>query len=217
MTDPAAGPVLGLEASSSRPGVALLDASGAPLDGWTQAEGVSGTAALAAATGALLERHGLGVADLLGVAVGTGPGSYTGLRAAIALARAMTLAAQRPLVGVPSVAAAARASLTRDAALTDVVVLLDARRGELYRADYRREGEDLAVVAEPHLVPVDAPLPAESESVAIVREPLPDAYDVAALGRARLATGGMDPAGVRPLYLKRAHAEIAWEERQRER
>ena len=47
----------------------------------------------------------------------------------------------------------------------------------------------------------------------MIREPVPDAYDVAALGRERLAAGGDDPADVRPLYLKRSHAEIAFDER----
>ena len=85
----------------------------------------------------------------------------------------------------------------------------------------------LRVLAPPRLVSareIDGPdgiapvagaeqVPAERRRV--VREPVPDAYDVGRLGRARLARGGDDPAVVLPLYLKRSQAEIALEERQR--
>lgn len=132
------GPVLALEASSLEPSVALLGPGGERLGSWRQPAGVRGTAGLAQAAGALLERHGVPAAALGGVCVGIGPGSYTGVRAAIALARGLVFAARRPLVGVPSVAAAAAALLREHEDARCVVVLLDARRGQLYRADYER-------------------------------------------------------------------------------
>ena len=67
----------------------------------------------------------------------------------------------------------------------------------------------------PRLVPsseVEA-LGDSTASQIIVREPDPDGYDVAALGRRRLVAGGDAPATVLPLYLKRSHAELALEER----
>jgi tRNA threonylcarbamoyl adenosine modification protein YeaZ len=210
------GPVLALEASSLRPSAALLDGAGDLLGSWAQLAGVRGTAALGAGVGELLDRHGLAVGDLLGVVVGLGPGSYTGLRAAAALGRALVLPDGLPLAGVPSVAAAARSVLVAEPDVERIVVLLDARRDQLYRADYVRQSDgSLATTMEPCLVAVDDPLPDPGPSVRIVREPVPEAYDVAVLGRARLMDGGDDPASVRPLYLKRSHAEIAWEESRR--
>jgi tRNA threonylcarbamoyladenosine biosynthesis protein TsaB len=223
--------VLALEASTRRPGVALLDAEGALLAGWTPEADVSGTAELAWRAGELLAGAGLAAADLAGVAVGVGPGSYTGLRSAIALARGLAFGAGLPLAGVHSSAAAARGLLADDPELTEVVVLLDARRGELYRADYRRgpppappappgAGGDapswtLLESAPPRLVAADAPLPEPTRARLIAREPPVSAYHVAVLGRARLRAGGDDPARVLPLYLKRSHAELAAERRDR--
>jgi tRNA threonylcarbamoyl adenosine modification protein YeaZ len=215
------GPVLAIEASSLAPSLALAGPGEEPLGHWQAPEGARGTAMLAAAAAELLDAAGLKAADLMGVVVGTGPGSYTGTRAAIALARGIAFPGGLPIAGVPSVAAAARAALREDPQLEHVVVLIDARRGEVYRADYTRAGASEGPIAQeeqpPRLVAEADAEPAADAStgagLSVIREPVPDAYDVAALGRERLAAGGDDPAGVRPLYLKRAHAEIVFDER----
>jgi len=216
---PNPAPLLAIDASSSRPTVALTGPAGEPWGCWTQEAGRRGTAELAVRAGELLQARGLAVTDLGGVAVGIGPGSYTGLRAAIAFARGLTHAGGLPLAGIVSVEAAALASLRAHPAATAVTVVLDARRDECYRADYQRDGAWLVEVGAPRLVPsseIDA-LGDSTASQIIVREPDPDGYDVAALGRRRLVAGGDAPATVLPLYLKRSHAEIALEERTRRR
>ena len=224
------GPILALEASTLRPGAALLGPAGEPWGRWQQGEGERGTAPLAAAAAELLKARGLQVSDLLGVAVGTGPGSYTGTRAAIAFARALVFAGGGRLVGVPSVAAAALGELRRRPEARDVIVLVDARRGEVYRADYARaddaapgsratgslaSGAGVRELKPPRLVAGPEASPAQNEFVFVIREPVPDPYDVAAVGRGRLLLGGDDPAAVLPLYLKRSHAEIVFDERVR--
>lgn len=50
----------------------------------------------------LLQRHQLSSADLGGIAVAIGPGSYTGLRVGLAVAKGLSLANQIPLIGVPT-------------------------------------------------------------------------------------------------------------------
>jgi tRNA threonylcarbamoyl adenosine modification protein YeaZ len=211
----AAGPVLALDASTPTAGAALIGPAGEPWGAWSQARGLRGTAHLAVAAGALLAARGLRAADLLGVAVGIGPGSYTGSRAAIALARGLTLPGGVLLAGVPSTAAAARAALRADPRLRRVIVLIDARRGECYRADYERAAPPAGLVERlsPRLVPDADALTAQDEFVSVIREPVPDPYDVAAVGRERLLAGGDAPAAVLPLYLKRSHAEIVFDER----
>lgn len=80
---------------------------------------------------ALLERTGLRFADLDRIAVGRGPGTFTGLRIAIATARGLAHAGGAELTGVPTLevlAAGANASA--------VLALLDARRGEAFAAGY---------------------------------------------------------------------------------
>lgn len=74
----------------------------------------------------LLHRHGLTPRNLTGVAVGTGPGSYTGLRVGITAAKTLAYAVGCPLVAVPTFAAVAA-----DVPGT-VDVIADALQGTIY-------------------------------------------------------------------------------------
>ncbi|MCP9488972.1 MAG: tRNA (adenosine(37)-N6)-threonylcarbamoyltransferase complex dimerization subunit type 1 TsaB [Solirubrobacteraceae bacterium MAG38_C4-C5] len=80
---------------------------------------------------ALLERAGLRFADLDRVAVGLGPGTFTGLRIAIATGHGLAHASGTGLVGVPTLEALAAGA---DGAA--VLAVLDARRGEAFAAEY---------------------------------------------------------------------------------
>jgi tRNA threonylcarbamoyl adenosine modification protein YeaZ len=218
MSGAAGGPLLAVDASTLEASVALVAADGRLLGRWRQAPGERGTARLASATAELLDAAGVTVSGLSGLVVGTGPGSYTGLRAAIAFVRGLALPASLPLAGVASVAAAARAALLDDPGLAEVVTVLDARRGECYRADYERDGDATRTKRAPCLVPateIEALEREASQGRVVLREPAVDAGHLAALGRPRLAAGGDPPATVLPLYLKRSHAEIALEQRAR--
>lgn len=66
------------------------------------------------------------------VLVDVGPGSFTGLRIGIAAARALGLAWDVTVAGCTSTALIAAAALARDPTLAEVVVILDAGRGQLY-------------------------------------------------------------------------------------
>jgi tRNA threonylcarbamoyladenosine biosynthesis protein TsaB len=68
------------------------------------------------------------------IAVGIGPGSFTGLRIGVASARALARSLGIPLVGVSTLQALALAA--REANRRAVLVLLDARRGELFAAGW---------------------------------------------------------------------------------
>lgn len=83
--------------------------------------------------------------DLL--AVGLGPGSFTGLRVGLADAKGLSRAVEKPIVGVSSLAALAYtpARIHPDAT---VVASIDARRREVYAAAYRWDGDELVEVLE---------------------------------------------------------------------
>lgn len=74
------------------------------------------------------------------IAVGVGPGSFTGLRVGIATARALGLSRGLPLSGVGTLDALAR-GLREAAKDSDCLVVLDARRGEVAAALYKTGGE----------------------------------------------------------------------------
>ncbi len=84
----------------------------------------------------VLRESGGRVPDL--VAVGLGPGSFTGLRVGLMAAKSLAYAWTRPLVGFESLAAIAAGALWLDHA----TVVLDAQRGGLFMASFRRETED---------------------------------------------------------------------------
>jgi tRNA threonylcarbamoyladenosine biosynthesis protein TsaB len=84
-----------------------------------------------------MERAGVGWSDLEAIAVGVGPGTFTGLRIGIATARALATANELPLRRVSSLAALAAGI---DAPLR--LPLIDARRGELFCALFE-DGEEL--------------------------------------------------------------------------
>jgi tRNA threonylcarbamoyladenosine biosynthesis protein TsaB len=92
---------------------------------------------LPGAIGELLARRGVALKDLSGIAVGLGPGSFTGLRIGLACAKALSYAAGLRLTGVSSLAATALQGPRDRLLLTSAV----ARQGDLYVGPYRRDGE----------------------------------------------------------------------------
>ena len=92
-------PILALEGALEAFSVALLH------DGKLEAESLTNQAALENGLRLVrerLENEKLGLADLGGIAVGTGPGGFTGLRITLAFAKSLAFAARLPLAGVSS-------------------------------------------------------------------------------------------------------------------
>jgi tRNA threonylcarbamoyladenosine biosynthesis protein TsaB len=98
---------------------------------------------LLAAAEEALERSAVGWDAIERLAVGVGPGSFTGLRIGIATARALAQARGLPLVGVSSLEALAVGAC--DPPL--VLAVLDARRGEAFAAAWRGGAPVLAASA----------------------------------------------------------------------
>lgn len=169
----------------------------------------------------LLEEAGIGLAGLDGIAFGTGPGAFTGLRLAASLAQGLALGASLPVAAVCSLEALAAA-----AGAEAVYACSDARMEEVYCAAYRVGTDDLETVIAPQLsAPQAVPRPPGSGWLgcgsgfarhgAVLGARLGDALrrvDAAARPRAaaiaRLAArslrrgDALDPALALPLYVR---------------
>ncbi|MDH5822210.1 tRNA (adenosine(37)-N6)-threonylcarbamoyltransferase complex dimerization subunit type 1 TsaB [Luteimonas sp. RD2P54] len=175
---------------------------------------------------ALLAEAGLARAQLDAVAVGRGPGAFTGVRLGIGLAQGIALALDLPVLPVSTLAALAMRAPT-GAGHARVVAAIDARMGEVYVGAFRRQGDALAPLAAERVAPpVAVELPddapgwfgvgtgfAAAEGVLATRlaaalrsvdaTALPHAGDVARLAAAEFAAGGgIAPDRLEPAYLR---------------
>src|SRR2546421_6410279 len=87
----------------------------------------------------VLAEAGIEVAQIQGIAYGAGPGSFTGLRIAAGLTQGPALARGIGVVGIGTLLAVAQEA-AEAAAGSRIIACLDAHKGEVYHAAYRRAG-----------------------------------------------------------------------------
>ena len=103
------------------------------------------------------------------IVAGTGPAAFTGLRAGLVTARALSRAWGVPLYGVSSLEALALGGAMRG--LDDILAVIDARRRELFVLRARRLGpDDVAVVSGPEIA-ARADLPARLKTAIVTPNP----------------------------------------------
>jgi len=116
--------------TSAGTGVAVVDRDAGVLAEVTEADTRRHAEVIGTMIRTALDVAGIAVTDLSGVAVGMGPGPFTGLRVGIAAARAFALGIGKPVVPVVSHDAVAFGQLD------PVLVVTDARRREVYWSAY---------------------------------------------------------------------------------
>ncbi|WP_242112954.1 tRNA (adenosine(37)-N6)-threonylcarbamoyltransferase complex dimerization subunit type 1 TsaB [Luteimonas aquatica] len=173
---------------------------------------------------ALLAEAGVAKSRLDAIAVGRGPGAFTGVRLAVALAQGIALALERPVLPVSTLAALA---MRAPAAQARVLAAIDARMGEVYAAAFACEGEAPRALSEETVCAPDAVAPPEADGPwwgvgtgfaaadraleqrlrprlsGVDASALPHAADVAHLGAMAFARGeGLAPERLEPAYLR---------------
>lgn len=132
--------ILGIESSSRRGSVALIQ--GEQLIACLEHEQPNSHAErLLPLIERVCSEAGWPKSSLDRLGVGVGPGSFTGLRAGIALAEGLSVGLDRPLIGVGSLLAMAHGALREHPG--PCCALLDARRGEVFAAVYGENRREL--------------------------------------------------------------------------
>jgi tRNA threonylcarbamoyladenosine biosynthesis protein TsaB len=90
----------------------------------------------------------LELAQIQGIAYGAGPGSFTGLRIAAGVTQGLALARGIGVVGIGTLLALAEEA-AEEAAGSRIIACLDAHKGEVYHAAYRRAGAGWEEVSAP--------------------------------------------------------------------
>jgi tRNA threonylcarbamoyladenosine biosynthesis protein TsaB len=221
---------LAIETATDLPSIALL--RGATL-AVRQARGMRApSSAVFEWVRELLDETRTSFSQLDCIAFGAGPGSFTGVRVAVALAQGLGYARRVPLCPVSTLAALAAGVLETTAA-DSAACCLDARMGEVYFGVYRRDREQgvRALTADALLNPEFVRLPEEgaflaagpgwaaypqlagrlqARLVGADTEHLPSAADVARLARPRFLAGHVvSAAEARPNYLRDRVTSVA--------
>jgi tRNA threonylcarbamoyladenosine biosynthesis protein TsaB len=175
------------------------------------------------------------VADLSGIAVSIGPGSFTGLRIGLATAKGIAYGWGLPAVGISTLLATGATALAFDGT---ICVLLDARKSEVYLGFFRREGKTISAVSDESVTSISSAVDLmrkytsngssllaigegakayerfliDSLGASLTLAPsenLPSvASQVALLAQERIGVGSVDDLGaLAPVYLRRSEAE----------
>src|SRR5579872_5212247 len=225
------GPVLGLDTASATASIAIV-AHGKVMAEVTRPASSHG-AELPAAVAEVTDRAGIALKDLQGIAVGIGPGSFTGLRVGLSYAKGLVLALGCALVGIPTFDCLALAAYehTHPPDGTLICPIVDARKGDVYTNFYRARPDRLDKISQPLVIRLQDISPrlsdgailigdskAKEASLLLSERGIPSTVldeagihsrgrYVAALGAEAISRGVMDnPAIVEPLYVRSAEA-----------
>jgi len=173
----------------------------------------------------MFKRLGLEPDAIEGIAVGIGPGSFTGVRVGLATAKGLALSLSVPVVGVSSLDALAQAVRFYNG---QIVALLDARKGEVF-ARFYQGGDCFHPVGEHRVIAPEKLLPMLKQGALAVGEgariyseifkgkaqfagfefEYPRASVIGKLGLERLAKKDGDSLEqLVPIYLRPSDAEI---------
>lgn len=193
--------LLALDTATQRVGLALHDGHTIVSESMWVGGGRQ-TAELAPEVALTLRRAGVEPRALSGVAVALGPGSFTGLRIGLALAKGLALSHNLPLVGVPTLDILAWAQPRRD---EPMLALLHAGRGRVAGVWYKWKASGWQATTEPDVM-TWAELKDRLEAPTYVCGEVDDE------GREALATQAKVKMAPPALCVRRAGvlAEIAW-------
>ncbi|HSU80280.1 MAG TPA: tRNA (adenosine(37)-N6)-threonylcarbamoyltransferase complex dimerization subunit type 1 TsaB [Candidatus Angelobacter sp.] len=229
--------VLAIDSSTNVMGVAVTDNGMVLAEYLTQLK-LNHSVRLMPAIGQVMEEVGMSPKELDRIAVSKGPGSYTGIRIGVSIAKTLAWTLDKELVGVSTLACLAQNGSQFPGLL---VPFLDARRDRVYTGLYKKQGDKIESIEEDQIAPVEIWL----EKLAATDEPCffigQDVLQFKELIREKLGTRAVfAPSSLNvprpselallaeslspvpsihhfvPDYLQLAEAEAKWQARQKE-
>jgi tRNA threonylcarbamoyladenosine biosynthesis protein TsaB len=222
--------------TSGRTGSVAVARDGLVLAEETFPHGLKHAAGLVPMIDRLCKAAGWGPSDVEELYVSVGPGSFTGLRVGVTVAKTLAFATGARVVAVPSVEVLAR---NAPAEASHVVIVLDAKRDQIFTARLSRTRGDWRVDEPAHLDSLQAALGRAPRPVHLIGEGVPyhakflppddpsvivspeDAWRARAsvvmeIGNAMARRGELaDPQTLSPVYVRKPEAEEKWELQQR--
>lgn len=184
----------------------------------------------------VMEDAGIKPGELNGIAITGGPGSFTGLRIGMSVAKTLGLALNIPVINVSTLKVLAWNILGSRGFICPI---LDAKKSEVYTCLYRSEENELVEMMEPAALSVDTLIQILSdfadEDITLLGDAVPvygeiiksrlqnikfgtqinsypRAAAVAELGMTQLKLGPVgDTTFMEPVYLRKSEAELTWE------
>jgi tRNA threonylcarbamoyladenosine biosynthesis protein TsaB len=227
--------VLGIETSTPQASVTIGSEQGI-IGSCTISRGAAYGEFLLPAVEFLMRQSGLTYRQLSALAIGLGPGLFTGMRVGVATAKTLAQALSVPIVGVPSLDL-----LAFDARYTPKVIcpVLDAKRGEVFFAFYRQvpggvtreseyqvgspeqlaaefdaRGSDILAIGNGALLYRAKLEEAERVEIGTMTHAFPRSAALIDLALPRLVREDFDRLfDIEPMYMRRTQAEINWEAR----
>ena len=169
----------------------------------------------------LFSETGYDIKSIDGVSISIGPGSFTGLRVGLAVAKGICWSLKLPLTGVSSLMAVAYSA---DTFIDKILAVKDARQNEFYFGAFSREGnflrqsipdsvgaaEEIIVLLSQNYTPVGPGLSALARKIHDLSMPSPSQYSkdslggvIALLGRRQILQGEtLDIATAIPRYIR---------------
>jgi tRNA threonylcarbamoyladenosine biosynthesis protein TsaB len=226
--------ILGIEASTPVSSVAIGSEQGI-VASMSLSRGRGHAEFLVPAIRHIADQAGVKMGSLAGIAVGVGPGLFTGMRVGVATAKTMAQALRVPIVGTPSIDLLAYGVRYTNRLICAAV---DARRGEVFAAFYRQvpggvqrltdyaawqperlaseiqaRGEETLYVGNGALLHREK-LPHARAEFASYAQAFPSAGSLVELALPRFMREDTDPLlELEPLYVRKTDAEITWEKR----
>jgi tRNA threonylcarbamoyladenosine biosynthesis protein TsaB len=184
----------------------------------------------------LCRERGWKPADVRELYVSAGPGSFTGLRIGVTLAKTLGFATGAKVVAVPTVRVLAR---NAPAEARHLVIVLDAKRDQIFTARFERRADDWTEAEPAHLGDLPSMLARSPRPVHLLGEGIPyhqkfipaddpgvvvtapelwraHAHHVATLGHEAARRGEFtDPFRFTPIYIRLPEAEEKWMEKNR--